>query len=585
MKILYITLLLLLSVTPAFCDTPWGSLKDMPIKETKKFFIDEVLSGGQINYCIDGDLSRNNADEYAQRIENSFNVWPTQTYKFIQESGRADEFKDLKNILTSEINLKRVQCSDEDYFKEIPSVKKGSSAPGYFYNKEREDIRFILGTKAEVEKECKKANVSGCFYHGAKVESPYIIVSMSDLEDNSLLIHEIGHAFNQSDQYGNYRARGNVKWGTSDNLPSIMWGAQDFQCDDAEGFINQLDCGSKKQKHRGGKVGWRSICPGREVTYIDCRVKDREDFVVKSDDGVVVASYDAKGRVKKITEVGHLGAGRFYDIVGKQTYVETKTDKEGRLSFKKDKDGIETYYTYNKLGIKAYSLGKDPISRKEKGILTETDVLFGDTGDSVLIVSNMRNIGRWETVVSKTASGVIDAFSNITVFNGKDETPTYSLETKMVGIANGDMLFNILESEMNVESFIYFPKNAAPRVCKVYSDLAACKMVVYSESGKVSIVKEANADYVGRFLQEKHLDKANSFWESDIDGEAAETLKGILSKEAITKDMVEFKALQQRVLAIEREYLEPLRKNSKKEKLKAALAEQKNKKASLNNLQ
>ncbi len=332
----------------AFCAT-WGLLSEVEDKPKTLYFIDRYAQNKVITYCIDDYFSKALSSTV---VEEAFNSWPAAAVKAIKESGRDAEFKDIEPILSRKVRLQQVPCGKLD---------KGA-AEGYSFfktdkrtEKSKEDIRILFLSSADISTFCGDKYGPGCFQSGVRgddgeaVLPALMALSVSD-RSSDILKHEIGHAFGLSDQYFSARINSNPKYGTTKIYPSIMDENTDITCDDAEGFINSLDCHALGIK-RGGKEGWKSLCPDSQEAYINCSAKNREPFMNISKDelSTSITSYNEDGSIDKTEQFESWGDIKTPHVFyyPNSSFSSIKRDKNNRVISFTDKTGNETKIDYS----------------------------------------------------------------------------------------------------------------------------------------------------------------------------------------------------------------------------------------------
>lgn len=350
-----ISVLAFLTITfPAF-STPWGLLSQAESIPEAMFPLSKYAKGQTITYCVD-DYFGAQPSQTLPNVQKVFSQWPAAVSSFITASGRAEEFKDILALTSKPISLKQVECG------RVPEVLfKDENAPIFKQDKRtsisKEDIRIVYIAQNEFKKSCGSETAKGCFVAGLKDSDgativPAYILVQADSDAEVTLKHEIGHAFGLSDQYLSGRINSSPKYGTSKVYPSIMFDAPDITCDDAEGFINALDC-LAFNKSRGGKEGWASICPQSEEVYVNCSAKNREAFINidRKMQEVSISKYNDDGSLISTERYPAFGAAVKNVLFSpRKSFSEVKRDKQGRITSLKDKDGNESLFDYTREG-------------------------------------------------------------------------------------------------------------------------------------------------------------------------------------------------------------------------------------------
>ena len=509
-----ISLLFLFSCAGAAFGAPWGILDSTAEERTSptpQSLIFKVASGETITYCID-NFSSVPDEKLSSRVEQSFNDWMKNTYKYIRKSGRAKEFEDLKDTLTRPVKLNEVKCGYLAYDKEedIPAalkeINKQRTAPS------TEDIRFIFfnqGTSAG----CSSKSATGCHRSGYKTLKGFIPQQIQVLAANegyNTLLHEVGHSLGLSDQYLSARGNSSAAYGSSTINPSIMDDEDTIKCDDAEGIINVLDC-IVLDKSRGGEEGWRSICPGSKDIYINCNAKGRSDFIAlsKNKKHVAVTEYDNKGQILKTEQFYNEGNNAFYDIFTKtkEDFSEEKRDQKGRVILLKDKAGAETKISYPKDGImETFTFMDRNVPEKEKRLTGNStiSVLVSSGAKSAKISNNLSAFGE-ETI----------SITEIRPFGAGDMFTDMKIDGQTVLMRSFYQGTGVFKLRYFLEDDIYFAAATelagADRmdICIMSKDRfsARCQVVSVPKSGKYTILKsEEPSSVVRSFITKRFKD-------------------------------------------------------------------------------
>lgn len=361
-KLLLLSAMLTCSI-PAF-SVPWGLLSSAEDTPSAVFPLFKYAKGETITYCVDNYFGTQSLQNMPD-VEKVFAQWPQAVSSFIAASGRSEEFKDILAITSKPISLKKIDCG------RVPEILfKDESAPFFKQDKRtsfsKEDIRIVYINNKEFKKSCGSETALGCFFPGlqdsqGELVSPSYILVQEGKEAEGTLRHEIGHVFGLSDQYLSGRINSSPKYGTSKIYPSVMFDAQDITCDDAEGFINALDC-LAFNKPRGGKEGWASICPQSQEVYVNCSAKGREDFINinRKMQEVSVSKYNDDGTLSSTETFPAFGLSVKNVLFSpRNSFSDVKRDKQGRVTSLKDKDGNESLFDHTREGrLRIFSKNK-----------------------------------------------------------------------------------------------------------------------------------------------------------------------------------------------------------------------------------
>ncbi len=233
---------------------PWGILKEMPEETSFSVYaVDNLIDKRPIRYAVSKEVT---PDEEAIFKANILK-WPQETLRFIQQSGRTQEFADIVPILQHVLVLKKVfeQESPDIVLSFYDDPNDGKN--GYFTEKDDKqpfsEIRINQNSR-------------------------------DGFEGTSL--HEIGHYFGLGDQYDSGRNKNSHTEYSSDVADgSIMLGDytpnKQLTCDDVDGFINLIDL-RLAQRHnnqfsRRAQKGWKSLCPGKNI-YQEARTINRNEI-------------------------------------------------------------------------------------------------------------------------------------------------------------------------------------------------------------------------------------------------------------------------------------------------------------------
>ena len=238
-------------------------------------------------------------NKYIQLMQTAFDTWPKDTKRFINQSGKTQEFKDIMPYLDKSVHI--VQTSNA---KEADLIIQFTS--------EEEKIEY-----------CGSSVSEGCFSkseHKLVMVDPFVYPSFYiEREDPdrplAILIHEFGHFFGLSDQYVNLKeedpeASTTNRFLSGSSVMAASFGTK-LYCDDVDAFINLIDLTLAIQNNgkfsARAQKGWASFCndtkvPGRDYNYQktfykEARIVNKKD----SADRLCKYSYDAKGNVKQRT--------------------------------------------------------------------------------------------------------------------------------------------------------------------------------------------------------------------------------------------------------------------------------------------
>ena len=301
-----ISALLTILSAPAFA-LDWGIFDDYKVN-MDGYAMDKYLNNIPIKYHLSTTpLSKNtqNNEEilkaqierelnYKKFIQDAFNIWPTNTKKIINKSGRAEEFKDITPYLNQ---VRLIQVKD----------------------KRDADLIINFTTEEGKTKRCGKTS-DGCFSmdipHLITMIDPFLYDSEKERSMQlSAFTHELGHFFGFTDQYKNTDDndpthsvfdRFNERSMMSSSLEPIL----NLHCDDIDAFINSIDLTlaikNKGKFSQRAQKGWASFCNGKnnkkgvpfkDTFYQEARPLKKEDFRLTLS---CIYSYDSKGNVSKI---------------------------------------------------------------------------------------------------------------------------------------------------------------------------------------------------------------------------------------------------------------------------------------------
>ena len=238
-------------------------------------------------------------NKYTQLMQTAFDTWRKDTKKFIQQSGKTQEFKDIMPYLDRPVRIAQIA------------------------NAKEADLIIQFTSEEEKIEYCGSSISEGCFSkseHKLVMVDPFVYPSFYiEREDPdrplAILIHEFGHFFGLSDQYVNLKEEDPEASTTNRFLYESSVMAASFgtklYCDDVDAFINLIDLTLAIQNNgkfsARAQKGWASFCndtkvPGRDIPYQktfykEARIVNKKD----SADRLCKYSYDAKGNVKQRT--------------------------------------------------------------------------------------------------------------------------------------------------------------------------------------------------------------------------------------------------------------------------------------------
>lgn len=243
-------LTLTLLVGASHAKDPWGVSSKVPEETTFGVYaIDNLIDNRAIRYALSEEIT----PEEEQIFKENMLKWPAETLRFIQESGRTREFKDIIPILERKLVFERVPLS----------------APP--------DIALFLSMEL-------KNYVNGDF-EAKKDERPFNEIRINKnyrTEFAPILLHELGHYFGLGDQYTSARwASSHDEYSSDINEMdgSVMNRELKITCDDADGFINLIDLRLAQRQNdqfsARAKKGWRSLCHNSNNKYKKAKTVNR----------------------------------------------------------------------------------------------------------------------------------------------------------------------------------------------------------------------------------------------------------------------------------------------------------------------
>ena len=227
-------LFLMFSILLAPAARPWRLYDVLNAGDETQFLLYHIAGTyketgeGKVIYCVSTPKG-GDKNTFSRDAAGAMNAWIQNTITHINKSGRQAEFGDIIKVLSG-VQFYEADCADAD-------------------------VEFVFNGPASYTR-----------------LNPLRVYLNKDNYKWQPVLHEAGHAFRTADLYeGSKNAA--PRYGTDDGLESIMMDPshKDLTCDDAEAVINIYDCFSRKEPfYRGGDKGWKSICPGRDITYKKC---------------------------------------------------------------------------------------------------------------------------------------------------------------------------------------------------------------------------------------------------------------------------------------------------------------------------
>ncbi len=293
----------------AHAKAPWGIWRH-PIQNgtLSVLAIDNLLDKRPIRYTVSENITPKEENIFTANMQK----WPAETLRFIQKSGRTQEFQDIIPILKRNVELQAVPLSTPP------------------------DIYVNIITNRE---DCGSSTAAGCFDIKGEENSYSSILVLKDyrIDFEGITLHEIGHYFGLADQYTDALRNSHREYSSPVNTTdkAIMQGHLEtngqITCDDADGFINLLDL-RYSQRNSGqfskrAKKGWASLCPNSPNIYKNAKTFNRPALGIREDDEISLI----------ITE-----------------YKEGSFQQEGRVTFPDDP-----------LSIFTFTPGKDKVQREK----------------------------------------------------------------------------------------------------------------------------------------------------------------------------------------------------------------------------
>lgn len=253
------------------------------------------------NYIPAGEKRDRYYKQVSSEITLALREYVDNARKYIEQSGRAEEFEDLKPYL----NDPRVVY--------INGGRDAKTCEAFPHDNSAMDLRVILETNDELRSYLQghkgsawqgDRNFMKLFFHPDYIDDRWIDIFYYKYEDlpsseqsskaRSILLeptirHEIGHTLGLGDQYMLDDINQSKEYGLSHIMPltainSVMGGRdkngeiQALSCDDAEGIINLVDFYSKDVSSKRRTEGWASLC-WKNIMYEECfasKISDAE---------------------------------------------------------------------------------------------------------------------------------------------------------------------------------------------------------------------------------------------------------------------------------------------------------------------
>ncbi len=265
LRFVSVILIFTLLVGVSHAKDPWGISRKVPEETTFGVYaIDNLLDNRSIRYALSEEIT----PEEEQIFKENMLKWPAETLRFIKESGRSREFKDIIPILERRLVFERVPLS---------------TSP---------DIALFLSTEL-------KNYVNGDF-EPKKDGHPFNEIRINKNYRNEfspILLHELGHYFGLGDQYTSARwANAHEEYSSNVNETdgAVMNEELKITCDDADGFINLMDL-RLAQRQNGqfsarAQKGWRSLCHNSNNKYKKAKTinRNRQDPYIQDLDDLLV---------------------------------------------------------------------------------------------------------------------------------------------------------------------------------------------------------------------------------------------------------------------------------------------------------
>ena len=259
---------------------PWGGILDydVPQSETsvsadkvgERYLLAPILKGKSIRVALYLDYnSEFRRQDYEDSLRANYQQWFSWPAQLIRKQGREKEFADVLPILDKGVSLQFVPMGEEA------------------------DIEVFVYPLAQARLACDGAY--GCYLPIAYLDgkTPRIILpqengwerflSLGKVQTKYIGLHEVGHSLGLSDQYKQARVLNTHPiFSQEQNEKSVMAMATELSCDDADGIINLIDW--TRGRSRGGQNGWRGLCAGSQVYYVNGRAAGKGPYSISSQD-------------------------------------------------------------------------------------------------------------------------------------------------------------------------------------------------------------------------------------------------------------------------------------------------------------
>ena len=302
-RIFYLFLIGILCVSAPMLShaVPWGVLEEAV--DGRSYGVDKLLANEPIYYAVSADVT----PQEERTFINGFHLWPKKTLRAIQQLGRANEFKDITDLLQRGVTLIK---TDEEHA----------------------DIYFFIDKNNRL---CSKIAM-GCF---SSTTNQIALVQEFRQQAASVLTHEIGHYYGLGDQYANARHNSSRIYSSKANFieGSIMNDADTLTCDDYDGLINLIDLRISQntgQFSKRASDGWWSLCKKTKNFYQEAKTTNRSesfDSVELNDNTQISTEYDKKGNPIK-TEYTFFIDSNPFSLFAVNKGDQITRDKQGRIS-------------------------------------------------------------------------------------------------------------------------------------------------------------------------------------------------------------------------------------------------------------
>ena len=327
-KLLYLLVILFSYTYLPLYGAPWGI--DKPTRPTS--VLQRIVARQPISVCVDGNLAQYSFA--SAQLGEAVSRWLRSMYSRIESSGRAEEFKDLQEVLTRPVIINEQQCSyNASIAKQFGRMlDNGSGAEGYKYASVQEDMRVILLPPEYVSAQAGGKKIVG-YLLASSSERPAVIALNGASADVGQLWQDMGVALAISSQ-------------TEPGKQSyVVNGGANFSCKDLDDFILGLDCVGGVRPRRGGAEGWKSFCRGSLKRYVNCQ--EQGGWRREGERGL--PSRDAYQVWRQIAahkqELNPAVLTQGYDPTAWENYDVTRKDDQGRLIYARR--GKEEYrWTY-----------------------------------------------------------------------------------------------------------------------------------------------------------------------------------------------------------------------------------------------